>query len=152
MIVLVDKSFRTWVFRRAQVSLEYAAVVAFVLAMSIPLWFFVQDRMSWARADLDASVSESTVSAVTDAANWASLAGYPARTTVDVSLPDTVINYSFAGKEFEVTYNRPGGFAQAYSVSRAYLSGVIPSRGGRFSLLVSADEGAPGNVTVSVVR
>ena len=68
---------------RAQASLEYAVVVAMVLAASIPIWMFVQGRIDTSRYELDSAISQEAVDRVTAAADWAYLSGYPARRIVE---------------------------------------------------------------------
>ena len=133
---------------RAQVSLEYAAVVALVLAASVPVWMLVQDRLDWARYELDTSLAQQAAGEVVRAADWAAVSGYPARRMVEISLPSSTENLTVDGREIVITYRGPAGLSQAYDVSLANLSGSIPALGGKFDVVVGAVEDAPGNVSI----
>ncbi len=136
---------------RAQASLEYAAVIALLLAVSLPLWMFVNDRLATARREIDASTADRTVRAIAQSADWVYLQGFPARRTVEVELPDSVESYGVSGREVLLRLAVPGGTSEIYAVAMANLTGELPSRPGRAFILVSSVEGNPGTVNVSAV-
>ena len=138
---------------RAQASLEYAMVVAMVLAISIPVWIMIREQTSGASDEVDASLARLAVSQVASAADWAFLQGHPARKVIGVEFPNSLSGFSFMGREARATLATSGGRAMdVYEVSLANLTGDVPQRGGYYNLQVAAVEGAAGLVNVTVVE
>lgn len=136
--------------QRGQVSLEYAAVVALVLAASIPMWLFVQSEVSRATWELDSALASSAASTIAQSADWAYLQGYPAQAIVSVTLPSSVTNVSFRGREVRIGFSGPSGGLEAYAVCAANLSGFVPASSGKLMILVNASASTPDEVGVWV--
>ncbi|MFA5247057.1 MAG: hypothetical protein WC408_04180 [Candidatus Micrarchaeia archaeon] len=136
---------------KAQVSLEYLVVVGMILAASVPVWMFAQNSMSEAQFELDASTARAAAEVVAGAADWAVLSGYPARKTVEITLPRSIENAYVSDREVRLVYWGASGLTEAYSVSDANLTGAIPIGGTKARLVVAAMESPRGNVSITSV-
>lgn len=130
---------------RAQVGLEYAAIIILLLVVLIPLVYLGFRDIQTAS---QVSRTKIAVDAIADAANRVYAQGPGARTTIEIFLPDGINSVSITGKEVNYNVILPGGgTTDVFALAKGNLSGTLPMSVGRHLLIL--DMNSSGVVVVS---
>ena len=129
---------------KAQVGIEYAAVLVLFLFVLVPVLYIgiveiqISGQVSQARVAVDS---------IADAADRVYAQGPGATTTVEVYLPAALNYASLNGHEVNINLFLPTGeTTDVYSLSRGNLTGPMPTLPGRHVLLVGMTSNGSVNI------
>ena len=107
---------------RAQVSVEYMAVMAMALAIFAVVWLFTTSSASQADGGASIASAKQAVGKLKDAADLVYTQGPPAQVTVPISVPRGTVLFNASGREVVMIIGSQAGNSTAYAVTYGNLS------------------------------
>ncbi|HLD62960.1 hypothetical protein A3A40_00800 [Candidatus Kaiserbacteria bacterium RIFCSPLOWO2_01_FULL_54_20] len=118
--------------KRAQVSVEYMAMVGLSLAAFFVIWLYVNSSNASIQQDLKVGFGKQVVTRLADAVNLVSVQGSPAKIFVEVNNPEGVVaaspssNSSCSNVEIMLVMTAPDGkTTEVFSPVAANVSGDL---------------------------
>lgn len=132
-----------------QVSVEFLIVVGMVLMILTPLWFSLYKSVSDEQETVRISSGKTALSRIARAAELVYIQGAPAETTITVSLPSGITNFSLGNNETVLRITYKGTYIDLVEPLKTNITGTLPLTGGLYRLKIKAMDG--GYVNVSIV-
>ncbi|MFH0961882.1 MAG: hypothetical protein V1820_04325 [archaeon] len=133
--------------RSAQISVEFLIVVGLVLLMLSPLWFSLYRSVADEQETLKISSAKIALSRIARASELVYIQGYPAETTVVVSFPSGIVNYSLGNNETVLRISFKGTFLDVVEPSKTNVTGSLPTAAGLHRVRIRAEEGGYVNIS-----
>ena len=132
---------------KGQAGLEYAMLLAVVLAALGILLYFTYQQTQFDNAVSQAQV---TVTKIVDAVDLVYAQGQGARTQIRVYFPPNINYAAVQGKEVLINmFVLGGGTTDVYKVAEGSVAGSLPQTEGVYYLDVYVDETGTANIAVS---
>ena len=126
---------------RGQVGIEYAALMLLVLLALVPVSYFAYQNLGWENRVSQAQVAVARIAAE---ANIVAAQGAGAKGTVDVFFPDGIDSNSsrtfVKSKQVQLSLWSGTGHNDVFAVTKANVTGSLPSSSGRHILAVSMNQ------------
>ena len=123
---------------RGQVGIEYAALMVLILVALVPVAFFAYQNLGWENRVAQARVATARIAAEAD---LVAAQGAGAKGTVDVFFPDGIDSNSsrtfVKSKQIQLSLWSGTSHSDVFAVTKANVTGTLPSSSGRHLLSVS---------------
>jgi hypothetical protein len=133
---------------KAQVAIEYLAIISFALMILIPYTLYLQSVSRNLSEENDLTIASNSVQKIGQTSDWIYSQGQPAKTTILVQIPKNVEEISFNGKMMNWKIRTSSGTSDIYYISVANLTGSLPKTPGYYNVLIQAIENGV-NISVS---
>jgi hypothetical protein len=133
---------------KAQVAIEYLAIVSFALLVLIPYALYLQSASRNLSEENDLTIASNSVQKIGQFSDWIYSQGKPAKTTILIQIPKNVEEISFNGKIMNWKVRTGSGTSDIYYISAANLTGSLPTAPGYYNILIQAIENGV-NISVS---
>jgi uncharacterized protein (UPF0333 family) len=133
---------------KAQVAIEYLAVISFALLVLIPYTLYLQSVSRNLNEENDLTIASNSVQKIGQISDWVYSQGKPAKTTILIQIPRNVEEISFNGKMMNWKIRTSSGTSDIYYISVANLTGNLPKNPGYYNVLIQAVENGV-NISVS---
>ncbi|MEM5773348.1 MAG: hypothetical protein QXL86_03975 [Candidatus Aenigmatarchaeota archaeon] len=133
---------------KAQVAIEYLAIVSFALLVLIPYALYLQSVSRNLNEDNSLTIASNSVQKIGQTADWIFSQGEPAKITILIQIPSNVEEITFNGKIMNWKIRTSAGLSDVYYISAANLTGSLPTSPGYYNILIKAIEGGV-NISVS---
>jgi len=116
--------------RKAQISMEYLVIVAFVFVITIPLMLIYYSYANTTSDEINMNQLLQITRKIADTADSVYYLGKPSETTIKVYIPDNVEAVNFTRNSVAFTIRTVSGLSDIVSSTNVNVSGTVPiSRG-----------------------
>jgi hypothetical protein len=133
---------------KAQVAIEYLAIISFALMILIPYALYLQSVSRNLSEENYLTIASNSVQKIGQISDWVYSQGWPAKTTILIQIPSNVEEISFNGKMMNWKIRTSSGISDIYYISVANLTGILPTTPGYYNVLIQAIENGV-NISVS---
>jgi uncharacterized protein (UPF0333 family) len=133
---------------KAQIAIEYLAIISFALLILIPYTLYLQSVSRNLSEENDLTIASNNVQKIGQISDWVYSQGKPAKTTILIQIPNNVEEISFDGKIMNWKIRTSSGTSDIYYISAANLTGILPKSPGYYNVLIQAIENGV-NISVS---
>ena len=123
---------------KAQLSMEYMAVMGFVLLLTLPLTIIFFEQSTSARDQVNAQKAGQIIREITDTSEQVYYLGEPTAKTIKVSMPDNVKKISIINTEIAITIETSSGDSDVIGVSAVNLTGNLSTASGIHQIKIQA--------------
>lgn len=132
---------------KGQAATEYLMIMGISLAILIPLFAFVQDYTYRSKIDMRVNSLEDSLQSLADTSDMVYYQGYPAKITVNIYMPEGVVETDISQRTLSATLQTPSGKNDILAVTDAPVNGSLPVEAGGYKMEVRALE--EGYVNIS---
>lgn len=125
---------------KAQLSMEYMTIMAFVMLMTIPLMLIYYNYSNSAADEINMNQLMQITRKVADSANSVYYLGKPSETTIKVFMPDNVQSVSIGDNEISFQIMTISGVSDIVASTNVNVSGTIPITQGIHHIRLKADD------------
>jgi hypothetical protein len=125
---------------KAQVAIEYLTIISIAFIILIPLILYVNDLLNNYNDDTKISLAKNTVKKLGENIDWIYSQGQPARTTLEIYIPDGITNVSLANKTILLKIKTLAGTSDIFYETVPSLNGSIPTTKGYYMVTLVSYE------------
>ena len=126
---------------KGQVAFEYMIIIAVILAFIIPLWIYNISVQRDAGAELALAYSKNVAKKIADTANLVGSQGPPAKVSLQVFIPDGIVETNISSNRINLKVRIDGGVTDVFEISQVTLNGTLPTNKGNYILSIEAMTG-----------
>jgi hypothetical protein len=117
---------------RAQAATEFLIIVSVALTILIPLILLVNQSFISYRDDTKISLAKEAVKKLGENADWVYSQGPPAKVTIEVYIPEDVVETSLENKMILYKIRTSAGITDVYYYTVPNLNGTLPNKAGYY--------------------
>lgn len=123
---------------RGQTSIEYISIVALVLVITIPLVVIFYDKMSETESAINFNQAEQIVNRIADNAQNIFYLGEDAKTTLKVTMPKHVTDFSIGNNEVVLVVQSKGKNTDIVAYTPVNVSGNVSFHPGTHYIILES--------------
>lgn len=134
---------------KAQSASEFMIIISATLVLLLPLIFFLNESLMGFRDDTKITLTENVVNKLGESIDWVYSQGTPARLTLEVYVPDGIVNVSMKNRSIFYEVDTSSGVNTIYYDTIPPINGTLPVERGYYKIsLIAFDD----YVNISVVE
>jgi len=123
---------------RAQVAVEYLIIIGVALMILLPLSLYLNQTLMGYRDDTKTSKAWNTVKKLGQNADWVHSQGPPAKVTVEIYVPEDVVEVSLDNKMILYRVITSAGTSDVFYNTVPALNGTLPTNSQYYYISVTA--------------
>jgi len=127
--------------RKAQVAIEYIAILFVVMVMLLPIWAYTGSVKDQTISQLSLSYAQNAVDKIASSASVVNSQGPPARLKMQIYMPHGINTSNVTGNTVMLSMLTESGRNDVISISSATLNGTIPNSEGLYWITIEAGLG-----------
>lgn len=126
--------------RKSQVALEYLLMMGIAFLILVPLFNYINSYTVQTRSDLKRNALEDSLEQLVESSEMVYSQGEPAKITVNMYIPDGVVDQTIYNHSIVVGYEMSGLRTDLVVHSDAPLKGSLPRETGGYEVELKAEE------------
>ena len=116
--------------KKSQVSMEYVIIVAFVVAITVPMIVIYMTHSNETNDDIKSNQAEQIIKKIVDSAESVYYLGEPSKTTMKAYFPRNIFDILIGNKELTFRMKNRNGISDITIMAAVDINGTLPTTSG----------------------